>query len=677
MIENSYINNLVNETSMYLKTHSNSPINWYPWGEEAFEKAKKESKLVFLSIGYSSCHWCHVMNLETFSSAELAEVLNENFVSILIDREEHYDIDTLYMNAAFISNGKGGWPLNVILTPDLKPFYLNMYMSKAVSSKGAGFINVIEKSAALWSSQKERIIKVSNDVHSRLFDYSNPKRGAVINEKIFSRTLELLFEGWDEENGGMMSDIKFPAVHNLFFLLNHGGQKPLEYTKKQIDKMLDGGIYDRLEGGFHRYTNDKQWRIPHFDKHLHDQASMLGIITELYLYTDDDKYRKIADKLLKFIEYHFLGNDNMFFTSIDSDVNSSEGRYYLWDYQEIEDSLNSVEFEYAKQIFNLSKMGNYDIKNLENKNILYIDKDPLTTFLDMKVMYNLYDYDKYEDLYDDIIEKLSIVRKSRKHGAIDHKILFDLNTYAGAAMMYYARVFNSDDIYETCQLLHGKLIENFVKEDYIIHCYRSEDNPIYGTLTDYSYYMLFLINMYQYKGDFTYINEAVKIMNTVIINFWDELNYGFFDTDIRVNNVPMRYKKIYNTSVVPSNAIVMNVLIKLYEITKDNKYFIYANNMGVAFSNAINKTPLATISIISSLSKIKRGSYVVSLPGGEYVEGITKNEVLRNTPFDAVIKYGDINLEKTKNVYLKLGNKSVEAVETSNILRNKFFNDKT
>lgn len=676
MIEKGYLNNLVNETSSYLKSHSEGPIDWYPWGEEALKKAKDENKLIFLSIGYSSCHWCHVMNKETFSSIQVAKVLNDNFVSVLIDREEHYDIDTIYMSAAFISNGKGGWPLNVILTPEMKPFYLNTYMSKAASSKSAGFINVIEKSAALWNSENERIVKVSNDVQRRLVDYSNPKRGGVIEESIFQRTIELLFESWDEENGGIKSDNKFPAVHNLFFLLNHGGKKPIEYAKNQIDKMLDGGIYDRLEGGFHRYTNDTKWRIPHFDKHLHDQASMLGLITELYLYTDDEKYRKIADKSFRFIEYNFLGNENMFFTSIDSDVNSSEGRYYLWDYQEIESNLNSIEFEYAKQIFNLSKMGNYDIKNSDNKNILYIDKDPLNTFLDMKSMYDLGGYEKHEELYDDIIEKLSAVRKSRKHGSVDHKILFDLNSYVGAAMMYYARVFDRDDIYETCESLHRKLINNFIKDDHVIHCFRSDEKPVYATLIDYSYYMLFLINMYQYKGELSYIDEATEMMDQVILNFWDGLNYGFFDTDIRFSDVPIRYKQIYNTSVVPSNAIVMNVLIKLYEITNDQKYFVYANHMGVAFSDAINKNPLSTISIISSLGKIKRGSYVVSLPNGDYSEGITKDDVLRNTPFDVVIKYNGQNSEQSKNVYLKLGNKSVETVDTPNVLRRKFFKDK-
>lgn len=676
MFDEAYENKLINESSAYLKNHSESPINWYPWGEEALRKAKDENKLVFLSIGYSSCHWCHVMNKESFSSIQVANALNKDFVAILIDKEEHYDIDTIYMSAAFISNGKGGWPLNVILTPDMKPFYLNTYMQKLASNHGAGFLNVIEKSAKLWKTEKERLIKVSNDVHNRLIDYSTPKRSGVVDETIFVKTTNLLFENWDVKNGGIKGENKFPAVHNLFFLLGHGGRKSLEYAKKQIDSMLDGGIYDRLEGGFHRYTNDIEWKIPHFDKHLHDQASMLGLITELYLYTSDEKYRKVADKTFRFIEYNFLGNENMFFTSIDSDVNSSEGRYYLWDYKEIESSLNSLEFEYAKQIFNLSKMGNYDMKNEENKNILYIDKDPLNVFLEMKTLYDLSEYEKHEDLYDDIIEKLSAVRKSRKHGTVDHKILFDLNSYIGASMMYYARVFDRDDIYEICESLHRKLIHKFIKDDFIIHCFRGDSEYVHATLTDYSYYILFLINMYQYRGDLSYITEAIKIMEIAIDNFWDEVDYGFYDTDKRFIDISIRYKQIYNTSTVPSNAIIMNVLIKLYEITNDQKYYTYAGNMVGAFSEAINKNPLAMISIISSLAKIKSGSYVVSLPNEGYSDGISKDDVFRNTPFDVIIKYNDLNPEKSKKVFLKIGNNSVETVDSTNILRRNFFKEK-
>lgn len=614
MYENEYESKLIDETSIYLKAHLDNPIEWHPWGKEALEKAKLENKLIFLSIGYSSCHWCHVMRNETFSSIKVAELLNANFISIIVDREEHYDVDTLYMNAAFISNGKGGWPLNAILTPDANPFYVNTYMPKLGTPQIPGFINVIEKSAYLWKLENERILNISKNIESRLFEYSNPVRGSIIDENIFSKTIERLFDNWDEENGGILSENKFPAVHNLFFLLNHGGEKPIEYVKNQINNMLDGGIYDRLEGGFHRYTTDREWRIPHFDKHLHDQASMLGLITELYLYTGEEKYKEVSNKTFDFIKSRFLSSDNLFFTSIDSDVNNNEGLYYLWDYSEMKLLLDPVEFEYAKEIFNISKSGNYNVKDSGGKNILYIDKNPLDTFIELKIMYDLEKYKNHDELYNSIIKKLSEARSKRTIGEIDHKILLDLNCYVGAALIYYARVFDRNDIYEMCELLYKKLKTDFVKDDYLIHCYRNEKEYIQATLIDYAYYMLFLINMYQYKGKSSYIAETVRIMDIVISNFWDGINYGFFDTDIRFNNVKMRYKQIYNTSVVPSNAIMMNVLIKLYEITNDQKYYVFANNMGFAFSNEINKNPLATISLISSLSKIKRGSYVVSMP---------------------------------------------------------------
>jgi uncharacterized protein YyaL (SSP411 family) len=227
-----------------------------------------------------------------------------------------------------------------------------------------------------------------------------------------------------------------------------------------------------------------------------------------------------------------------------------------------------------------------------------------------------------------------------------------------------------------CKELQKKLVDKFIKSDYLIHSYRNENDFIYGTLTDYAYYMLFLINLYQYEGENSFINDAVKIMDLVISNFWDIENYGFFDTDFRFNKLPVRSKQIYNTSSVPSNALIMNVLIKLYEITGDQKYYTYATNMGVAFSDIINKNPLATISLVSSLSKIKSGSYVISMPKVFDNRSITAKDILGNTPFDAIIKYNDDDIDKSKNIYLKVGNKSIEPVETSKILRRRFFDNK-
>ena len=602
MFDNGKANRMSFEKSLYLRSHSDSPVDWYPWGDEAIGKAKQENKLVFLSIGYASCHSCHVMNRDAFSNESIAKILNDKFISILVDKEEYYDVDNIYMSTTFLAKVESGWPLNIILTPDMKPFYTNTDMASFPTGDMAGFIDVIKKCSNLWEKESDKIIEASNIRYEMLLNYLSPPTGKAFHEDLSSRAIELLFKNWDDENGGIIGKNKFPSVHNLFFLMNHGGEKPLEYVKKQVDSMIKGGIYDRLEGGFHRYTSDMKWRIPHFDKHLYDQASMLGLTTELYLYTDDIKYKKVANQLISFIRSNFMNDENLFFTSIDSDVNSSEGSYYIWEYEQVKKALSVIELEYAKRVFNLSRNGNYHEN--KNKNILYIDKDPSKVFQDMKEGYSLENYESYEDLYDSIIYKLRESRKERDHGQLDDKILLDLNSYMGAAMMYYGRIFDNNEVYKTCLLLHDNLKDKFTKDDYIVHSYRAHKKPIYGTLIDYSYYILFLINMYQYKGELKFIDEASSLMEIVIRNFWDEDDFGFFETDKRFPNNTIRYKDIYNTSGVPSNAVIMNVLVKLYEIKNDKEYYDYVEKMWASFSNCVAKNPLATISLISSYSKL-------------------------------------------------------------------------
>lgn len=670
---------LLDTNSPYLFEHLNDSIKWHNWSKEALELAVKEDKPIFLNIGYPTCHMCHVMSQESFSDKVIGEVLNRSFISIIVDKDIFVDVDNFFMKASIIMNGIGGWPLNILLTPDLKPFYIGTYLPKDSAGKFAGLIDVLKKSETLWHSQRERIYRAANEVYDKVKSYSTPSRGNLIDEKIFNKALHEISENWDKEYGGLKGENKFPAVHNLFFLLGHGGEMSLNLVRKQVNHMISGGIYDRLEGGFHRYTNDSRWRVPHFEKSLKDQASMIGLLAELYLYTGETAYVDCCNSTIDFIINRLRTESGCFFSGVDSDVNNTEGAYYLWEYNEIKAIMSDTEFDFAKVLFNLSQHGNFNstVPSNVGKNILYEVMEVEGAFEIVKQDHDVAMYGNYHGLYNSVINKLKIERLKRKRGTIDNKILCDINAYTGASLIYAARIIERKDLFDVCVELEKNLDSMFLDNNFLVH-FNSGDGSVYGSLQDYGYYILFLINLYQYTADYAYIKKAQRLMEIVINNFWDKTNFGFFDNDLRYSLIPFGFKQIYDTSTVPSNGVLMNILVKLYEITGLKKYFIYATNIGIAFSDLMNRNPLATISIISSLHKIKKGYLVVNIPINSVglENDITVDDILKNTPFNVVLKYNDRDGEKSGGYYLNIGNSAVIPIENLSDFKDKIFKNK-
>ncbi|MHB8360559.1 MAG: thioredoxin domain-containing protein, partial [Thermoplasmataceae archaeon] len=371
-------NHLKNEESPYLKQHSDNPVDWYPWGDEAFDLAKKLDKPVFLSIGYSTCHWCHVMERESFSDPEVGKALNETFVSIKVDREEMPDIDSFYMSICIAERGSGGWPLNMILTPDRKPIISYTYLPKESRHGNIGLIELSKTIKTLWKEDKESLIQRASELLEVNESKSNNEKIRVDPEELFKNTYTEMKRSFDWDYGGFGRSTKFPSPHNIIFLLKYysyyGDEEALSMAEKTLVSMRFGGIFDQVGYGFHRYSTDRTWKVPHFEKMLYDQAWTMMAYSYAYSFTHKEFYKSVIEEIFQFLERDMKSNDGGYYTAIDADSEGEEGKYYLWKREELEDILKDSFSEFSK-IFKTTPNGNFieERSEMENcLNILYI-----------------------------------------------------------------------------------------------------------------------------------------------------------------------------------------------------------------------------------------------------------------------------------------------------------------
>ncbi|MFW9897624.1 MAG: thioredoxin domain-containing protein, partial [Candidatus Thorarchaeota archaeon] len=429
-------NKLKSEKSPYLLQHAKNPVNWYPWGEEAFNKAKYEDKPIFLSIGYSTCHWCHVFAHESFEDQEVAKLMNEVFVSIKVDREERPDIDKIYMTVCQMMTGSGGWPLTIIMTPDRKPFFAGTYFPKETRFGRIGLIDLIKRIKELWKNQKSELIDSANQITFRLQNIDQESPGDLFTEITLKNAFRQLSIQFDYVNGGFGTRPKFPTPHNLIFLLRYwkrtGEEKALEMVEKTLLEMRKGGIFDHIGFGFHRYSTDSTWLVPHFEKMLYDQALIALVYIEAYQATKNDLYKHTTKEIFNYVLRDMISEEGGFYSAEDADSEGEEGKFYVWTKNELEQILESNEFDLAINTFNVKESGNYREEATQKKtrkNILYLK--------------NLPNKEKFA-LIEKIRLKLFKEREKRIHPHKDDKILTDWNGLLIAALAKGAQVLNDD-----------------------------------------------------------------------------------------------------------------------------------------------------------------------------------------------------------------------------------------
>ena len=590
------MNHLSSEKSPYLLQHADNPVDWYPWGEKAFQKAKSENKPILLSIGYSTCHWCHVMAHESFEDPEVAQLMNDVFVSIKVDREERPDIDKIYMTVCQIMNNSGGWPLTIIMTPDKKPFFAGTYFPKETRFGRIGLVDLTKKINELWNNQRSELINSSERIVYALQDLSQESPGESLNTKTLEKAYSQLKSQFDDQNGGFGLAPKFPSPHNLLFLLRiykrENNLKALAMVEKTLQEMRKGGIFDHVGYGFHRYSTDKKWLVPHFEKMLYDNALLAIAYTEAYQATKNKEYEKTAEQIFEYILRDMTTPEGAFFSAEDADSEGEEGKFYTWTFEELNSILEPAEIKLSELVYNVKSNGNFldeSTGKSTGKNILHLTQELENIAEDLNI--------SIKDLRNKIEivrEKLFKSRESRIRPHLDDKILADWNSLMIAALAKGAYVFGKEKYKKAAQNAMKFILENFIDDKGILlHRYRDGYAEIKGFVDDYSFLIWALIELYEATLDIKYLTNAIDWSEKQIESFWDKEIGGFYFTNEVSEDLITRQKEIYDGALPSGNSVAMLNLLRLFQITGDSKYEVKADEISRVFAESVKINPSA------------------------------------------------------------------------------------
>ncbi|MFX1266482.1 MAG: thioredoxin domain-containing protein [Promethearchaeota archaeon] len=589
IIKERKYNHLVNEKSPYLLQHVENPVDWYPWGEGAFKKANDEKKPIFLSIGYSTCHWCHVMAHESFESKEVADLMNKTFISIKVDREERPDIDKIYMTVCQMMTGSGGWPLTILLTPDKKPFFAGTYFPKESKFGKIGLIDLIKRVKNLWINNRNELLESAEKITASLKNLTQESPGDTFNKRILKKTYNQLSSQFDSKKGGFSDKPKFPSPHNLLYLLRYwkrtGEQHALEMVEKTLQEIRKGGIYDHIGFGIHRYSTDRNWLVPHFEKMLYDQALVAYTYIEAFQATKKEIYKKTAEEIFEYVIRDMTSPEGGFYSAEDADSEGEEGKFYVWSKAEIEQVLDKEESELIISTYNITEAGNYleEASGMKTgRNILHLNQ--------IQVIEQEEQYPKLVG----IRQKLFDYRAKRVRPHRDDKILTDWNGLMIAALAKGAKSFSKPKYLKIAQNATNFIIKNLKKEDgELLHRYREGKAEIKGFLTDYAFFIWGLLEMLEATFNIKYLEIALELNEYLLKYFWDDHIGGFYFTSEYNEELLTRQKEIYDGAIPSGNSVSMLNLLRLSYITGDYILEEKADILSRVFSEKLEASPLA------------------------------------------------------------------------------------
>ena len=568
-------NRLADEQSPYLRQHKDNPVDWHPWGEEAFQKAKDEDKPIFLSIGYSTCHWCHVMEEESFEDDEVAEMMNDTFVSIKVDREERPDVDTIYMNVCQMMRGQGGWPLTVLLTPDRKPFYAATYLPKEGRFQQMGMVDLVPRIKKMWENERDQLLKDADEVTNLLQRSVDEGGGSSAPDKqVLQEAYRQLSRQFDDTHGGFGSAPKFPSPHNLLFLLRHwtrtGEERALEVVTETLDQMRLGGIYDQVGCGFHRYSTDERWLLPHFEKMLYDQAMHVLAYTEAYQATGADRYEQTAREVLTYVQRDLQAPEGGFYSAEDADSRNEEGEmeegaFYVWSTDEIEALFDEETAALVIDLFNMEEEGNYQDESTgqrTGKNVLHLDQP-----IDVEAERRDLDPDALRNTLEDVRTTLQNHREERPRPGLDDKVLTDWNGLMIAALAAAARRFDEPDYEAAAVEAADFLLETMWGGERLLHRYREGDAAVDAHLDDYAFLTWGLIELYETTFDHRWLEAALDLTDEVLERFWDAENGGFYLTASDGEELIVRPKEVSDGAMPSGNSVQLMNLLRLARMT--------------------------------------------------------------------------------------------------------------
>ena len=567
MAEHKHTNRLSNETSLYLLQHSHNPVEWFPWGEVAFEKARKEDKPILLSIGYAACHWCHVMAHESFENEEIARIMNENFVNIKVDREERPDLDQIYMNAVQMMTGQGGWPMTVFLTPEGVPFYGGTYFPPEDRYNIPGFPRILLGVAEAYRTRPDEVTETAVSMLGELRRIGHASESReVLTVDLLNDAERRIARSYDPRYGGFGNAPKFPAAMNLEFLLRqyhrNGRSETLLMVLNTCRKMAEGGMYDQLGGGFHRYSTDARWLVPHFEKMLYDNALLSRLYLHVYQQTKDDFYKRIAVETLDYVVREMWDERGGFYSTQDADSEGHEGKFFVWSVDEIKKELGEEDAALFSAYYDVTEAGNF-----EGKNILHVSRG-----LEDVARGASRSVEHLQEVLERGRRKLFEARERRVKPARDEKVLTAWNGLMLASFAEASAILERDDYRKIAERCAEFVLEYLRRDRLLLRTYKDGQSKLNGYLEDYAFFIDGLLMLYQTTGTLRWLTEAQALADRMIEEFWDDVDGGFFYTGKSHEELIVRTKDYFDNATPSGNSVAAEVLLYLAALTGNEDY---------------------------------------------------------------------------------------------------------
>ena len=595
-MEATHTNRLIHETSPYLLQHAHNPVDWYPWGKEAFARARSENKPVLLSIGYSACHWCHVMEHESFENEQIAAVMNEHFVSIKVDREERPDLDEIYMNAVQMLTGRGGWPMTLFLTPGGKPFYGGTYFPPEDRQGMPGFSRILLGVSRAYRERPEDVEKSVGQILTALGRMStSAETDRSFSGSIVADSAASIAEAYDPINGGLGQAPKFPnaGVYELF-LRHHSHTKSeryLEMVAHTLTKMAQGGIYDHLGGGFHRYSVDAKWLVPHFEKMLYDNAQLVRAYADLYKVTREPLFKSVIEETVTYLLREMFQPEGGFYSTQDADSEGEEGKFFVWTVGEVNRLIGEADGEIFCRIFDVTEEGNF-----EGKNIIH----PVLTAEQASKLFRK-ERSEVEGLIANAKHKLFLARENRVKPFCDEKIITAWNGLMLSGLAEAIQIADHPAWIDAARKTVGFVFNKLFRDGFLLHTYKDGQAKLLGYLDDYAFLGVGLLDLYETLFDRADLVCAIELADVMLREFWDESGGGFFFTGKSHEELISRAKPIFDASMPSGNAMAAELLLRLAHITGNAEYRSRAETILRLYYGAMESQPFGFAHLLCAL----------------------------------------------------------------------------
>ncbi len=581
-----FINRLILETSPYLLQHAHNPVNWFPWGEEAFALAKKLDRPILMSIGYSTCHWCHVMEKESFEDEEISAYINAHYVAIKVDREERPDVDSVYMTAVQMMTGRGGWPMTIVMTPEKLPFFGGTYFPARDGDRGSrmGFLSILRKLQESYKGERAEVVSQSQRLSQAIQRASQrPIPKDMPSETALGRAAHLLASRFDPLEGGFGHAPKFPRPSTYGLLLRYARRtqdgQALKLVTHSLTKMSRGGIYDHVAGGFARYSTDRNWLVPHFEKMLYDNAQLAELLVELWQSTQDEYFREVTEHTLDYVLKEMRSAEGGFYSATDADSEGEEGKFFVWTPKQLKAALSPAETKFIQQVMGVTERGNF-----EGHNIFFRSASDAEDAQKLGL-----ETPAFKAQLSSILAKLYIVRERREHPLLDDKVLTEWNGQMISALAKAGFAFDKQKYLDAAEQAAAMLLEKLSQKGRLLRAYRQDQAKHAGVLEDYAFFIAGLLDLFEATQQSRWLNEAQRLQKLQDQLFFDSNGGGYFSTASDAEQLLVREKTIYDGAQPSGNSVSALNLLRLHEFTEDKAFFENAQRTLLAYADSLEK----------------------------------------------------------------------------------------